>query len=50
LSGHGFFDTSAYRQYLDGKLKDYDLPQSEIDKSLKDLPKIDEKAIMASLK
>jgi len=40
-SGHGHFDLAAYEVYLSGKLVDYELPQSEIDKTLKDLPKVD---------
>jgi tryptophan synthase beta chain len=41
-SGHGLMDLVGYDKYLTGKLTDYSLPQSEIDKAeqeLKDLPK-----------
>lgn len=38
LSGHGHFDLSAYDSYLRGKLQDYEYPETEIKKSLKDLP------------
>ncbi len=41
-SGHGFFDIQAYMEYLSGRLTDYELPQSEIDASLAQLPKVDE--------
>jgi tryptophan synthase beta chain len=39
-SGHGHFDMAAYEAYFAGKLKDFALPDSEIQKSLSDLPKI----------
>jgi tryptophan synthase beta chain len=42
FSGHGHFDMSAYSNYLSGQMKDVDLPQEEIDRSLsqiKDYPK-----------
>ncbi len=44
LSGHGFFDLSAYEKYMNGELKDYELPTEQIQKSLtsKEMPKIDE--------
>jgi tryptophan synthase beta chain len=35
LSGHGFFDMSAYEAYFDGTLEDIDLPQEEIDRALR---------------
>ncbi len=34
LSGHGLVDMSAYDQYLAGNIRDYDLPDEEIRKSL----------------
>jgi len=37
LSGHGLLDLAGYQKYFDGKLFDYDLPQSEIDKAEADL-------------
>jgi tryptophan synthase beta chain len=39
FSGHGFFDTSAYKQYLDGTLVDYEYAEADIQKALLDLPK-----------
>ena len=44
LSGHGFFDLSAYNEYLSNNLIDYELPDSEIQKALSsnDMPMIDE--------
>ena len=41
-SGHGLMDLSGYEKYLEGKLTDYSLPESELKKSLesiKDFPK-----------
>jgi tryptophan synthase beta chain len=41
-SGHGLVDLAAYDAYFQGKLKDHELPQEELDKStsvFKDLPK-----------
>ena len=40
LSGHGFFDLSAYDSYLSGNMQDYEQPQSEIDAALAGLPSI----------
>jgi len=40
-SGHGHFDMTAYDAYFSGKLKDYEYPKENIDKALKDLPKVD---------
>jgi tryptophan synthase beta chain len=40
LSGHGHFDMAAYDSYFDKKLEDYELPQSQIDEALKNLPKV----------
>ena len=44
LSGHGFFDLLAYKEYLVGNLIDYELPNEEIQKALtaSDMPSIDE--------
>ncbi len=39
LSGHGYFDMSAYEAYRNGVLQDSVHPQSEIDKALAGLPK-----------
>lgn len=41
LSGHGFFDMASYDAYGEGKLEDYDYPAEAIEKSLKNLPKVD---------
>ena len=35
LSGHGFFDMSAYESYFDGTMEDVELPQEEIDRALR---------------
>ena len=40
FSGHGHFDLNSYDAYLSGKLKDFDLPEEEIQNALKDLPQI----------
>jgi tryptophan synthase beta chain len=43
LSGHGHFDMSAYDAFHANHLKDFDLPQSEIDRAwcaIKDLPEV----------
>jgi tryptophan synthase beta chain len=40
LSGHGYFDLSAYDAYLAGKLEDYEYPQEEIDRALAALPQV----------
>jgi len=37
LSGHGMMDMMGYRNFLDGKLEHYELPQETIDESLKAL-------------
>jgi tryptophan synthase beta chain len=37
LSGHGHFDMAAYDSYLSGAMVDYDLPQEEIERALRDL-------------
>jgi tryptophan synthase beta chain len=42
LSGHGLMDLNGYDKYLTGQLKDYELPQAEIEKAeaeLANLPK-----------
>lgn len=38
LSGHGFFDLSAYENYLAGKLQDYEYPREEVEAALTHLP------------
>jgi tryptophan synthase beta chain len=37
LSGHGLIDMTAYDSYLCGDLKNYDLPQEDIDRNLESL-------------
>ncbi len=37
LSGHGHFDLSAYDQYIEGKLEDYEYPEQEIRKNLEEI-------------
>ena len=38
LSGHGFFDLSAYEHYLAGKLQDYAYPREAVESALAHLP------------
>lgn len=40
LSGHGYFDLSAYQEFLGGKLENYRHPQEEIDRALEHLPQV----------
>jgi tryptophan synthase beta chain len=40
LCGHGHFDMTAYERYFAGKLEDYELPQTEIDRAVAELPKV----------
>lgn len=40
LSGHGHFDLSAYDEYMQGNLKDYEFPTEKMQDALKDLPQI----------
>ena len=42
LSGHGFFDLSAYDSYLSGSMQDYEHPESEIEAALAGLPSVAE--------
>ncbi len=44
LSGHGFFDLLAYKEFMIGNLVDYELPNDEIKNALNapDMPNIDE--------
>ncbi len=37
LSGHGFFDMKAYQDYMEGKLKAYAYPESEVRRSIERL-------------
>ncbi|RJQ44535.1 MAG: TrpB-like pyridoxal phosphate-dependent enzyme [Gaiellales bacterium] len=40
LSGHGYFDMSAYDQYLSGNLVDYAYPEEKIRESMAKIPKM----------
>lgn len=40
LSGHGMLDLAGYDKFLSGKLEDYELPQEDLDESLKSVPEI----------
>jgi len=40
LSGHGYFDFSAYDNYFSGNLEDIEYSQDAVNKSMKNLPKI----------
>lgn len=40
LSGHGLVDMAAYDQYFAGDLRNYDLPDEEINKNIEQLEKI----------
>jgi len=44
FSGHGFFDILAYKEFMAGNLKEYELPTNEIQKNLasEEMPLIDE--------
>ena len=44
LSGHGFFDLLAYKEFMAGNLIEYELPTNEIQKNLasEEMPLIDE--------
>ena len=44
LSGHGHFDLTSYDQYLAGQLEDFELPQSEIEQALQQLPVVPDDA------
>ncbi len=39
-SGHGLLDLAAYENYLEGRLRDYDLPEEEIERALKDIAEL----------
>lgn len=41
LSGHGHFDLSAYDDYLNGKIQDYEYPEQLVQAALANLPKVD---------
>lgn len=40
LSGHGFFDMSAYQSYFAGELRDYAYPEAAVQESIRHLPKV----------
>ena len=40
LSGHGFFDLSAYDEYKKGNLKRYDYPEEKIAEAMSHLPEV----------
>ena len=40
LCGHGHFDMQAYRDYMDGKLVDYEYDESEVAMALAGLPSV----------
>ena len=40
FTGHGHFDLAAFDSYLAGKLEDYEYPREQIEKALKELPKV----------
>lgn len=40
LSGHGYFDLSAYESYLEKKLEDYEYPEEKIRESMARLPEV----------
>jgi tryptophan synthase beta chain len=40
LSGHGFFDLTAYDDYLNGRLRDFEYPEEKIAEALHRLPKV----------
>jgi tryptophan synthase beta chain len=39
-SGHGLLDLGAYLAYFEGKLTDYDLPEEDIQRALKDISQL----------
>ena len=40
LSGHGLLDLAGYEKFLSGQLTDYELPQEDIDETLKTVPEV----------
>jgi tryptophan synthase beta chain len=40
FSGHGFLDLAAYDAFLEGKLEDFEYPESELKRALAELPKV----------
>ncbi len=41
LSGHGYFDMSAYDYYFSGNMKDFEYSQEEVAESMKNLPRVE---------
>ncbi|HEX3028676.1 MAG TPA: TrpB-like pyridoxal phosphate-dependent enzyme [Clostridia bacterium] len=41
LSGHGYFDFTAYENYFSGKLEDVEYSQDSVEESMKNLPKLE---------
>lgn len=41
LSGHGYFDFTAYENYFSGKLEDIEYSQDAVEESIKNLPKLE---------
>ncbi|MFO7322749.1 MAG: TrpB-like pyridoxal phosphate-dependent enzyme [Chloroflexota bacterium] len=41
LSGHGYFDMSAYEAFLSGKLDNYRFPEAAVDSAMAQLPVVD---------
>ncbi len=39
-SGHGLLDLKGFEEYLEGKLTDFELPEKEIERTKKDIPKM----------
>ena len=40
FSGHGHFDLTAYDQYYERKLEDYEHPASELERTIKDIEQL----------
>ncbi len=40
FSGHGHFDLAAYDAYFNGEMRDYEYPEEEIERAIKNLPEI----------
>lgn len=40
ISGHGFFDMTAYNQYLAGKLEDFEYSAEAVGRALAELPQV----------
>jgi tryptophan synthase beta chain len=47
-SGHGLMDLTGYDAYLSGKLTDYELPEEELQKYIKDLENLPKAEIRKS--